>query len=183
MKHAANILTGLRIALTLLIPAFLNDRIICVILFAAAGLTDVLDGIVARRTGTVSKLGARLDSIADIVMFGVMIACAVIWAGVRLWTLASYLIAVALIRFANLAIAAKRFRQFAVIHTWGNKLTGILIFVSFGVYILTDSLIALIPVIAVAALAALEETVILLTSRELDLDRKSIFIRHKEKGA
>jgi CDP-diacylglycerol--glycerol-3-phosphate 3-phosphatidyltransferase len=178
-KHAANILTGLRIALTLMIPAFLNDRTLCVVLFATAGLTDVLDGVVARRTGTSSRLGARLDSLADMVMFGVMIACAVVWAGSALWAFVPYLIAVAAIRLANLAIAACRFRQFAIIHTWGNKLTGLLIFVGFGVYILTDSLTALIPVIAVAALAALEETVILITSAKLDVDRKSMLIKPK----
>jgi CDP-diacylglycerol--glycerol-3-phosphate 3-phosphatidyltransferase len=178
-KHTANILTVLRIALTLMIPAFLDDRILCVVLFATAGLTDVLDGVIARRTGTSSRLGARLDSLADMVMFGVMIACAVIWAGGALWVFVPYLIAVAAIRFVNLAIAAYRFRQFAIIHTWGNKLTGLLIFVGFGVYILTDSLIALIPVIAVAALSALEETVILLASSTLDVDRKSVLMKPK----
>jgi len=182
MKHTANFLTALRIALTLLIPAFLDDRTICVILFAAAGLTDVLDGVVARRLDVASKLGARLDSLADMVMFGVMIACAVVWTGAGLLTLMPYLIAVALIRFANLAIAARRFHQFAMIHTWANKLTGLLIFIGFGVYILTDSLTALIPVIAAAGLAALEETAIMLTSKELDLDRKSLFVRPEEKG-
>jgi CDP-diacylglycerol--glycerol-3-phosphate 3-phosphatidyltransferase len=178
MKHAANILTGLRIVLTLMIPAFLNDRTLCVVLFATAGLTDVLDGVVARRTGTSSRLGARLDSLADMVI-GVMIACAVVWAGGALWAFMPYLIAVAAIRLANLAIAACRFRQFAVIHTWGNKLTGLLIFVGFGVYILTDNLTALIPVIAVAALSALEETIILLASSTLDVDRKSVLMKPK----
>ena len=179
-RYAANILTGLRIALSLLLLAFLDDKLTCFVLFTTAGITDVLDGMIARRTDTASRFGARLDSFADMVMFGVMVACAIVWAGNRLWALAPYLIAVAGIRFANLIIAVCRFRQFAAIHTWGNKLTGILVFISFCVYILTDSLAALIPVVAVAALAALEETVILITSATLNLNRKSIFIKSKE---
>jgi CDP-diacylglycerol--glycerol-3-phosphate 3-phosphatidyltransferase len=34
-------------------------------LYALCGLTDVADGIVARKTNTQSKTGARLDTIAD----------------------------------------------------------------------------------------------------------------------
>ena len=176
MKHIANMLTGLRIVLSLLILAFLDDRITVFILFTAAGLTDLLDGIIARRTGTASRLGAKLDSAADIVMFGVMIVCAIVRAGVALWALVPWLAAVAAVRVGNLVIAALRFKTFAVIHTWGNKLTGVLIFVAFGVYILADSLAALIPAVAVAGLSALEEMLILLISRRLDLNRKSLFI-------
>ena len=37
------------------------------VFYIAAGLSDMLDGFVARKTDTVSKLGARLDTIADFV--------------------------------------------------------------------------------------------------------------------
>ena len=40
-------------------------------LYVSAGLTDMIDGIVARRTNTVSDFGARLDTIADIVFTAV----------------------------------------------------------------------------------------------------------------
>ena len=36
--------------------------------YIAAGLSDMLDGFVARKTDSVSKLGARLDTIADFVL-------------------------------------------------------------------------------------------------------------------
>ncbi len=175
MKHAANMLTGLRIVMALCLPAFIDDRTVFFIIFAAAGLTDLLDGIVARRTGTASRLGAKLDSLADLLLFGIMMACVFVWGGSALWALAPYVLAVAAVRIVNLGIAARRFRAFAVIHTWGNKLAGVMIFVSFGAYTLTDSLAALIPVIAVAGLAALEEMLILLTCSKLDLNRKSLF--------
>lgn len=104
MKYAANIMTVLRIGLSLLILVFLNSRWIAFALFVAAGVTDLLDGVVARRTGTTSQLGAKLDSAADIVMFGVMIACVIVWAGSALWELVPLLIAVALVRVGNLVI-------------------------------------------------------------------------------
>ena len=36
-----------------------------------AGLFDMFDGVVARFTGTSSKFGVELDSLADLVSFGV----------------------------------------------------------------------------------------------------------------
>ena len=41
--------------------------------YALTGLTDVLDGWIARRTGTASDFGARLDSAADILFYGVVL--------------------------------------------------------------------------------------------------------------
>ncbi len=65
-----NALTGLRI---LLIPVIVGlfylpygwGDILAGLLFALAGITDTLDGYVARRTGTVSPLGEFLDPVAD----------------------------------------------------------------------------------------------------------------------
>ena len=41
--------------------------------YTIAGLTDVLDGWLARKTGTASPFGARLDSIADLLFYGILI--------------------------------------------------------------------------------------------------------------
>ena len=64
---AANQLTMLRM---LLIPAFVilllyGYRGWALVTFFAAGVTDVLDGLIARRTGQKTTLGAWLDPMAD----------------------------------------------------------------------------------------------------------------------
>jgi len=67
---AADWLSGSRLALTgLLWPAALlgQARVVGIGLVLAA-ITDVLDGLLARRLGTVSKRGARLDAFADLVI-------------------------------------------------------------------------------------------------------------------
>ena len=63
----ANTITFFRIAASIVLlfcpvfsPAFY-------VFYIAAGLSDMLDGFVARKTDTVSKLGARLDTMADFV--------------------------------------------------------------------------------------------------------------------
>jgi cardiolipin synthase len=63
----ANQLTLLRM---LLIPAFVILVVYghlgwALVTFAVAGLTDALDGLIARRTGQKSNLGAWLDPMAD----------------------------------------------------------------------------------------------------------------------
>jgi cardiolipin synthase (CMP-forming) len=74
-----NSLTLLRLALApFVISSILAGRYaIALALFAAAGLTDVLDGAAARRAGLVTSAGAYLDPIADkCLLSGVYLALA-----------------------------------------------------------------------------------------------------------
>ncbi|MGM9741497.1 MAG: CDP-alcohol phosphatidyltransferase family protein [Candidatus Cryptobacteroides sp.] len=43
-------------------------------LYLLCGLSDVLDGAIARRTGTASRLGEKQDTFADIVFVAIWIA-------------------------------------------------------------------------------------------------------------
>ena len=70
-KHIANIITGSRIVLSLpllLIP--LTSAWFCVI-YLLCGLSDMIDGTVARRTNSESEFGARLDTVSDFVFMSV----------------------------------------------------------------------------------------------------------------
>ncbi len=67
----ANVITGIRIlvsAVLLLCPVFSP---IFYAMYLIAGLSDMADGIVARKTNSVSEFGSRFDSIADFVFVGV----------------------------------------------------------------------------------------------------------------
>ena len=70
-NHLANILTGFRILgsmLLLFIPVF-SAAFYSVYLFC--GFTDMIDGTVARMTGSASRFGEKLDTAADIVFVAV----------------------------------------------------------------------------------------------------------------
>lgn len=75
-----NVLTLLRILLAFFIPFLLIsqnpvNRLLAFFVFLAAGLTDLLDGYVARKTKTVTNLGKILDPVADkILNLGAMFA-------------------------------------------------------------------------------------------------------------
>jgi CDP-diacylglycerol--glycerol-3-phosphate 3-phosphatidyltransferase/cardiolipin synthase len=60
-----NVLSGLRIPLALLFPLASGSKGPALVVLAAAGLTDVLDGWAARKNGQITATGAVLDPIAD----------------------------------------------------------------------------------------------------------------------
>lgn len=67
----SNMITGCRILCSLFllfIPAFSP---LFYILYCVAGVTDMIDGTVARKTNTASEFGCKLDTIADIVYIAV----------------------------------------------------------------------------------------------------------------
>ena len=67
MTNLINFMTISRMLLAPVIFAFLifNNYLICIILFFFAGLTDYLDGFLARKYNAESQLGEILDPIAD----------------------------------------------------------------------------------------------------------------------
>lgn len=78
----ANVITMSRILLTLVfLVLFVNgfDRILCLVIYAVAALTDFVDGQVARRTQTVSWFGKLLDPAVDraLLFCGVLGLCIV----------------------------------------------------------------------------------------------------------
>ena len=67
----ANVTTGIRILVSvdlLFCPVF---SLIFYAVYLIAGLSDMADGIVARKTNSVSEFGSRFDSIADFVFVAV----------------------------------------------------------------------------------------------------------------
>ena len=61
----ANILTISRIFLSVLLMCTHPLSCSFYILYVLCGLTDAVDGFVARKTGSASEMGAKLDTAAD----------------------------------------------------------------------------------------------------------------------
>lgn|GEM_PF-3047978 len=96
-------------------------------IYLLCGLSDVLDGYIARRTHTESTLGSRLDSDADFVMTAVVLV--VLYpivapsTGVWLWVAV-----IAAVRFTSIVVVWAKFGKQAMLHTYANKTTGFLLF-------------------------------------------------------
>lgn len=126
-KQAANIITGLRVVfsigllfLTPLSPAFFA-------LYIAAGLTDMIDGTVARMTGSVSEFGSKLDTLADIVFTAVCMIKLLPVLDIPVWTYC-WAGGIALIKAVSLAIGFIRHGKLTAVHSVLNKITGAMLF-------------------------------------------------------
>ncbi len=67
LSHLPNLITMSRIALVPVLILVLKDRDygVALAVFLVAGISDALDGFIAKRLGCVSHLGAVLDPLAD----------------------------------------------------------------------------------------------------------------------
>lgn len=68
-KNLANIITSTRIIGTVIMAFLPTLSKAFFVVYAYTGFTDVLDGFVARKLGTVSKFGSKLDSASDLIFY------------------------------------------------------------------------------------------------------------------
>lgn len=123
-------------------------------LYALCGISDMVDGWLARRLHAESNTGAILDSVSD---FLFVACCAIrlspvlviptwlwIWAGI-----------IAIIKIVNQISALIVYKRFCFPHTLANKLTGLLLFLTVpGMF---WSLIPVSTAAAIATFAAVQE--------------------------
>ena len=124
----ANIITGSRIVLSVALLFCPALSPVFFVLYIAAGITDMIDGAVARKTGTVSAFGARLDTVADIVLVAVCLFKLLPVLDVPVW-LCIWIAVIAVIKVGNIAVGYLRHKKLISVHSILNKVTGGLLFV------------------------------------------------------
>ena len=162
MKHNPNIITAFRflgaICLLFINPAGAAFWVI----YGLCGVSDMMDGYLARKLHAESKSGAVLDSVADICF----VACCairlipVVQIPTWLWIWAGVIVAIKIVNQVSALIVCKRF---CFPHTKANKLTGLLLFIA--VPMLFWSIIPIAVVAGVATFAAIQEGHFIRTGR------------------
>ena len=125
--NMANIITGIRILCSiglLFFPAFSPAFYT---LYIAAGVSDMIDGTAARKTGTASVFGSKLDTAADIILAAVCLIKLIPVLDIPVWLLI-WIIVVALIKMINIISGYVMYKEFVAVHTVMNKVTGIILF-------------------------------------------------------
>lgn len=172
-----NIITSFRIIGTICLLFIQPFSVSFYIVYTLCGFSDVLDGLIARATKKTSEFGAKLDSIADILFYSVMLIkiFPVLWERLpeTIWYIVACILAVRLLAYL---VAAIKYHRFASQHTYMNKLTGAAIFTV--PYFLTHAhdVIACYVVCLIAGLASLEELLIHALSKEYRPGRKTILM-------
>lgn len=97
-------------------------------LYVTAGLTDMLDGFLARRWGVESQFGARLDSLADFVFVLAVGYKLFPWLKLpaTLWMMTGL---IALVKIINAICSYVVKHRIEYLHTKANKVTGFLLFI------------------------------------------------------
>ena len=126
------------------------------VFYILAGLTDMIDGAVARKTYTASEFGAKLDTAADIVFVIIclikFVPCIIIPAWLYVW-----IAIIALIKLLNIVSGFIKQKKFVAVHSIMNKIVGVVLFIlplTFSVLPLKYSGAA---VCAIATFAAIQE--------------------------
>ena len=128
MKQIPNLLSASRIALCLPLLSVDEMTVPFWVLYVIAGLTDILDGFLARRWGMESKFGARLDSLADFVF--VLTVGYKLFPWLKLPTALWMMIGlIALVKIVNAICSYVVRHRIEYLHTKANKLTGLLLFI------------------------------------------------------
>ena len=156
MKNIANNITGSRIVFSLSILFTPPLSPIFYVLYGAAGLSDMIDGTVARKTNTVSSFGAKIDTIADFILVAVCLIKLLPILDIPVW-LWIWIAVIALIKVINIISGAIMLKRMIVLHTVINKITGALCFLLPFTLSFIDLKYSAIFVCAVATFAAIQE--------------------------
>ena len=125
----ANIITVFRVLCSLgllFVPTFSAEFYT---MYVMAGMSDMLDGFVARKTKTTSQFGAKLDSMADVVFVAVCLIKILPCLQIPLW-LWIWIAVIAGIKAINLLSGLLLRKKIILLHTRANKITGLLLFAS-----------------------------------------------------
>ena len=152
----ANIITGIRIVLSVVLMFCQALSPTFYALYIAAGISDMIDGAVARKTGTVSEFGSRLDTGADIVFVAVCLIKLLPVLHVPLW-LYIWIAVIAFIKVANIAVGFVGQKELISVHSMMNKLTGGMLFVLPLTLTFIDLRCSAAVVCVVATIAAIQE--------------------------
>lgn len=160
IKNLANLITSSRIIATAALVFLETLSRPFFMVYVWAGLSDVLDGFVARTTKTVSRFGSKLDSVSDLFFYSVMLLK--VWPYLQKYLPTYVLILIYIVvgfRILLYLFVGVSRKTLISRHTYLNKATGLLLFLlPFMIrnrYLTVYSL----TVLAVAYVSSVSETI------------------------
>jgi len=166
-KHLANILTFCRILGSILLLLFPVFSMPFYIIYLFCGITDMIDGAIARKTNSTSAFGSRLDTISDLIF--VVVSMIKLLPAISLpkwlWIWGSI---IAMIKISNIILGYVSKKHFLSLHTVMNKITGLLLFLLPLTIFFVDLKFTAIIACALATFSAIQEMLYVITDREID---------------
>jgi CDP-diacylglycerol--glycerol-3-phosphate 3-phosphatidyltransferase len=116
----------------------------------------MLDGYIARKSKSESNIGARLDSISDIIF--IFVAMIKILPKLDLINeIIIWVVLIIFIKIVNVICSYVYYKRIVLPHTIANKITGFILFVAPFIIFNIDSIILEIIICSIATFAAIQE--------------------------
>lgn len=129
LKHVPNILTVIRFLLipVILICIFTNNYLLAFVVFTISGLTDILDGFIARKFDLVSNFGKLMDPLAD-KLTQISLLCALAWQNI----IPFWILMIVLLKEIIMVIGASFLygKSVVVYSRWYGKLATVLFYIA-----------------------------------------------------
>ena len=179
LKLLPNQITLIRIVLIpfLVYFAYREELVLFLVLYIIASLSDLFDGLAARKMGISSEFGSIFDASADMLLVFTMIPVLYFLAPAILskyLMVIGVIIAMALVRILIVAI---KFKGKAALHLYTGKASMVALFFGMLLLLLTGIDYLIVCFLVLVILDLIEEIAIMLTRATLDLDTKSIFLK------
>ena len=128
-KHVPNILTIIRFLLIpiIIVFAFQNNYIATIIILTISGITDILDGFIARKFNFITDFGKLMDPLADKATQVTLLAVLTIQKIIPIWIIAIVLLK----EFIMISGASFLYgKELVVSSKWYGKLSTVLFYIA-----------------------------------------------------
>lgn len=168
-KHIANIISISRIIAASVLFVFSEITSGFLAIYIYCGFSDLIDGPIARKLGTVSILGAKMDTVGDVLTYISLAKILIIQNLIPFWF---YIVeGIAVVGFlASAIISKKKYGKFYFVHSRFGKIMGASMFVlPFAIQWINERIYIGI-ICAISNIAAGESVFIQLKSKNAHLD-------------
>lgn len=124
----ASVLTSVRVICAFLVLVFPVFSKWFYILYVTGGVTDVIDGVVARRLRKETNFGAKFDAVADFI-FAVAVVAKTAGSMSFPAQLLIWISIIFVIKIANVVTGFVKYGSFIAIHSTMNKICGLIVFI------------------------------------------------------
>jgi len=178
MKNLPNMLSFMRLVLAIPLMLLTPFELPFMIVYVIAGVSDMIDGPLARKLNATSQFGATLDASADILLILIVLFRILPLISFSSWIIIWIVIAI-IMKVLSSVIGYIRHKRFILLHTYLNKFFVVMLFLFPIFYVFIETDLLLTSLLAIATLAFSEDIYINSTSVEVDLDDKGILFRNR----
>ena len=165
-KHIANAITGCRILCSILILIFPAFSVQFYILYLFCGLSDMVDGTIARKTNSISEFGGQFDTVADFIFVAVSLIKILPLIHISGW-LWIWIVIIAITKISIIIWGFIHRKKLIALHTIMNKTTGLLLFLLPLTLHFVELKYSSVAVCSLATLSAIQEGYYIGTGRKI----------------